>query len=82
MTSSCRQTNASGQRGEVRPQDSDQRPRGFPKRSALASAPEAAQFSGDYFVNSRRVNPSLEARDEGIAADLWRASAKRVGIGA
>ena len=56
-----------------------------PKRGAstivyLASAPEAAQFSGDYFVNSRRVNPSLEARDEQIAARLWQASAKRVGI--
>jgi NAD(P)-dependent dehydrogenase (short-subunit alcohol dehydrogenase family) len=56
-----------------------------PKRSAstivyLAGSPDAAQYSGDYFVNSRRVNPSLEARDEGIAAELWKASAKRVGI--
>jgi hypothetical protein len=58
-----------------------------PKRGAstivyLASSPDAAQFSGDYFVNSRRVNPSLEARDEGIAAELWKASAKRVAIAA
>jgi NAD(P)-dependent dehydrogenase (short-subunit alcohol dehydrogenase family) len=56
-----------------------------PKRGAstmvyLASSPDAAQFSGDYFVNSRRVNPSLEARDEQIAAELWKASAKRVEI--
>ena len=60
---------------------------GSPARGArtlvdLASAPEAAEVSGTYFVDSRPARPSAQAEDDGLAEGLWEASARLTGLGA
>jgi NAD(P)-dependent dehydrogenase (short-subunit alcohol dehydrogenase family) len=40
----------------------------------LASAPEAEQFSGGYFVKRRLTQPTAAGRDDGAAARLWAVS--------
>jgi retinol dehydrogenase 12 len=45
----------------------------------LASAPEAAGVSGNYFENSRPATPSVQAQDDELAEELWEASARLVG---
>jgi NAD(P)-dependent dehydrogenase (short-subunit alcohol dehydrogenase family) len=40
----------------------------------LASAPEAEQFSGGYFVRRRLTQPSAGGRDDAAAARLWQVS--------
>ena len=44
----------------------------------LASSPEVAGVSGQYFVKCRPRTPSKAARDDGAAARLWEASEKLV----
>jgi NAD(P)-dependent dehydrogenase (short-subunit alcohol dehydrogenase family) len=46
----------------------------------LASAPEAAQFDGEYFEKRRVVEPSAAARDDSAAARLWQASEALAGF--
>jgi retinol dehydrogenase-12 len=60
---------------------------GSPERGArtlvyLASAPEAAEVSGGYFVDSRPASPSAEAQDDDLAEGLWEASARLTGLDA
>jgi retinol dehydrogenase 12 len=60
---------------------------GSPARGArtlvhLASAPEAAEVSGGYFVDSRPARPSAQAQDDELADGLWEASARLTGVGA
>jgi NAD(P)-dependent dehydrogenase (short-subunit alcohol dehydrogenase family) len=45
----------------------------------LASAPEAANFSGEYFANRKIAPCSAAARDDAAAARLWQASAALAG---
>ena len=40
----------------------------------VATAPELATVSGKYFARSREVTPTQAARDEAVAARLWRES--------
>ena len=40
----------------------------------LAAAPEAANFSGEYFANRKIADRSAAARDDSAAARLWQAS--------
>lgn len=40
----------------------------------LATSPDVAHTSGRYFVDSRPATPSREARDEAVAARLWKES--------
>jgi NAD(P)-dependent dehydrogenase (short-subunit alcohol dehydrogenase family) len=52
---------------------------GSPKSGAstlvyLAAAPEAADVSGGYFVNSRPGRPSAQAQDDALAAAPWERS--------
>jgi retinol dehydrogenase 12 len=59
---------------------------GSPRKGAstlvyLASAPEAAEVSGGYFVDSRAAAPSPQAQDDELAVQLWDASARAVGLG-
>jgi retinol dehydrogenase 12 len=59
---------------------------GSPRKGAstlvyLASAPEGAELSGGYFVDSRPANPSVQAQDDELAEALWRESALLVGSG-
>jgi NAD(P)-dependent dehydrogenase (short-subunit alcohol dehydrogenase family) len=42
----------------------------------LASSPEVARVSGDYFYQSRPATPSTAARDDATAKRLWDESAK------
>jgi NAD(P)-dependent dehydrogenase (short-subunit alcohol dehydrogenase family) len=46
----------------------------------LASSPEVAAVSGEYFYKCRPVTPSARARDDATAARLWAESAKLAGI--
>ncbi len=46
----------------------------------LASSPEVAGVSGEYFHQCRRATPTADARDEGAAQRLWVESAKLAGI--
>jgi NAD(P)-dependent dehydrogenase (short-subunit alcohol dehydrogenase family) len=49
----------------------------------LASAPEAEQFSGGYFVRRKLTEPSAAGRDDAAAAELWAVSeAIMAGVGA
>jgi NAD(P)-dependent dehydrogenase (short-subunit alcohol dehydrogenase family) len=48
----------------------------------LASSPEVATVSGEYFYKCRPVAPSAQARDDATAARLWAESAKLAGIDA
>ena len=59
---------------------------GSPRKGArtlvyLASAPEAADVSGGYFADSRLATPSLQAQDDELAEELWKASAELTGLG-
>ena len=58
---------------------------GSPRKGAstlvyLASAPEAADVSGGYFVDSKLATPSLQAQDDELAEELWEKSAELVGL--
>jgi NAD(P)-dependent dehydrogenase (short-subunit alcohol dehydrogenase family) len=46
----------------------------------LASSPEVAGVSGEYFYQCRPATPTNEARDDAAARRLWLASAKLAGI--
>jgi NAD(P)-dependent dehydrogenase (short-subunit alcohol dehydrogenase family) len=46
----------------------------------LASSPEVAAISGEYFDRRRVARTSTRARDAEAAARLWRVSAERVGL--
>jgi NAD(P)-dependent dehydrogenase (short-subunit alcohol dehydrogenase family) len=46
----------------------------------LASSPEVATVSGEYFYKGRPVTPSVQAQDDATAARLWVESAKLAGI--
>jgi NAD(P)-dependent dehydrogenase (short-subunit alcohol dehydrogenase family) len=44
----------------------------------VATAPELAEVTGEYFANCRRVRPSRVARDDRAARRLWQVSAELV----
>jgi NAD(P)-dependent dehydrogenase (short-subunit alcohol dehydrogenase family) len=46
----------------------------------LASSPEVAAVSGEYFYKCRPAMPTAEARDDATAERLWMESAKIAGI--
>jgi NAD(P)-dependent dehydrogenase (short-subunit alcohol dehydrogenase family) len=46
----------------------------------LASSPEVADVSGEYFADCRALAPSLEAQDDANANRLWSESARLAGI--
>jgi NAD(P)-dependent dehydrogenase (short-subunit alcohol dehydrogenase family) len=46
----------------------------------LASSPEAAGVSGGYFSDSRLANPSVQAQDDELGEELWKASERLVGL--
>lgn len=48
----------------------------------LASAPEAREGSGDYWVKRRRVSPSRTARDDARAEQLWTTTSRLTGLDA
>jgi retinol dehydrogenase 12 len=59
---------------------------GSPRKGAstivyLASSPEAETASGEYFVDSRPRQPSLQAQDDDLGERLWNESARLVGLG-
>ncbi len=47
----------------------------------LASSPEVATISGEYFYKCKVIEPSLAAQDDGDAKRLWDVSAKLSGVG-
>jgi retinol dehydrogenase 12 len=46
----------------------------------LASSPEVAKMSGEYFYKCRPATPTAAARDDAAATRLWKESAKLAGI--
>jgi NAD(P)-dependent dehydrogenase (short-subunit alcohol dehydrogenase family) len=46
----------------------------------LASSPEVAGVTGQYFIKCRRRVPSRDARDEQLAERLWQVSAELTGV--
>lgn len=48
----------------------------------LATSPEVAEVSGEYFVDKKAVKSSPASYDEDLAARLWRVSEKLTGINA
>ncbi len=46
----------------------------------LASSPEAAEISGEYFNHKRIAKPSDLARDEGLQKNFWEISSNLVGL--
>jgi retinol dehydrogenase 12 len=46
----------------------------------LAADPAAAAFTGEYFIDSRPVTPSPQARDDAAARRLWELSEEMVGL--
>ncbi len=46
----------------------------------LASSPEVAGVSGEYFIRGRKRTPSRAARDEALAEKLWQVSAELTGV--
>jgi NAD(P)-dependent dehydrogenase (short-subunit alcohol dehydrogenase family) len=46
----------------------------------LASSPDVASVSGEYFIGTRQVEPSRAARDDAAARRLWEESAKIAGL--
>ena len=46
----------------------------------LAADPAAAAFTGQYFIDSRPVPPSLQAMDDEAARRLWELSEQMVGL--
>ncbi len=56
-----------------------------PKRGArtpvyLASSPEVASVTGEYFVRSRVASPSADARDDAAGLRLWEVCAAQTGV--
>jgi NAD(P)-dependent dehydrogenase (short-subunit alcohol dehydrogenase family) len=45
----------------------------------LASAPEVADITGEYFVNQELARPSEQARDQALQEKFWEISAEMVG---
>jgi retinol dehydrogenase 12 len=45
----------------------------------LASSPDVAGITGEYFAECTRTNPTIEAQDDDSAGRLWRETAKIVG---
>jgi hypothetical protein len=48
----------------------------------LASSPDVASISGEYFYKSKVAEPSAAARNDADAKRLWEMSAKIAGVGA
>ncbi|RKI38551.1 SDR family oxidoreductase [Corallococcus sp. AB004] len=46
----------------------------------LASSPEVAGVSGEYFIKCRKAKPSSAARDEALAERLWQVSEELTGV--
>ena len=46
----------------------------------LASSPDVANVSGEYFYKCRPATPTMEARNDAAAMRLWIESAKLAGI--
>lgn len=46
----------------------------------LASSPEVANVTGDYFCKRRPISPSKEAQDDAKAQRLWEETAKLAGL--
>jgi hypothetical protein len=46
----------------------------------LASAPEAGEISGGYFVDSRERSPSARAQDDDLGERLWAESERLAGL--
>lgn len=46
----------------------------------LASAPEAAEFSGGYFIKRKKSSPSAASRDEKNINEFWQVSSELSGI--
>lgn len=46
----------------------------------LASSPEVDGVSGKYFIRCRKRKPSAAARDDALAEQLWRESARLTGV--
>ncbi|WP_208723048.1 SDR family oxidoreductase [Corallococcus llansteffanensis] len=46
----------------------------------LASSPEVADISGEYFIKCRKAKPSSAARDEALAERLWQVSEQLTGV--
>jgi retinol dehydrogenase-12 len=47
----------------------------------VASSPQLAGVTGQYFAKSALANPAATARDDAVAARLWDISAEMVGVG-
>jgi len=59
---------------------------GSPRKGAstivhLATAPEAGEISGAYWVDSHPATPSVQAQDDDLAERLWAASERVTGVG-
>ena len=48
----------------------------------LALSPQAAELSGAYVQDEKVLEPSAQARDEGLAHELWERSARLAGLAA
>ena len=46
----------------------------------LASSPEVAETTGDYFYKCRPTKPSVLAQDDRVALKLWQRSAALAGM--
>ncbi|WP_194869404.1 SDR family oxidoreductase [Myxococcus sp. AB025B] len=46
----------------------------------LATSPDVEKVSGKYFVRSKKRKPSAAARDDALAEQLWRESARLTGV--
>jgi hypothetical protein len=56
-----------------------------PKRGAetslyLATSPEVAGVSGQYFIKSKRAESSPLSRDPKVIADVWQWTEKTIGV--
>ena len=48
----------------------------------LATSPDVASVSGEYFIDRKIKKGSTESRDAGLAKKLWEASEKLTGLAA
>ena len=46
----------------------------------LASSPEVANVSGEYFYKCKRSTPTKEAQDDSAAKQLWEQTAQLTGV--
>ena len=46
----------------------------------LATSPEVAQTSGQYFVKSKPAESSPLSRDPKVAAEIWQWTQKMIGV--